>query len=194
MTDLGIQSADQLCRAVEGTLRVALPAVLEVPEVKAYLGDRARAFRDVREWQQLPTIEAIASAQYPAVAIVSPGLTEPPTYSRADGLWKTTWRVAVGIYDKSRDSKHAETQARIRDWVAFLRIGLLRNPTLGGVVRSTTWVGEEYDLLPDRNRARTIGAGALAVDIKADVPDTLALGLPLVQTTSADLAVNPHQE
>jgi hypothetical protein len=195
MTDtMGVQSAAQICRAVEDTLKKALPMVLEIPEVKAYLGERAKAFRDVREWQQLPTIEAIASAQYPAVAIVSPGLVEEPVYSRADDAWKTKWRVAVGIYDRSRNSDHGETQDRIRDWVAFIRTALLRNPTLGGVVRGVSWAGEEYDLLPDRNKARTIGAGALAVDIRVDVPNTLGLGLPPVSTTSAELAVNPHQE
>lgn len=187
----GVQSVDQICQAVEHTLQSVLPQVLELPEVKTYLGERAKIFRDVQDWQQLPTIEAIASAKYPAVAIVSPGLVEPPTYNRSSDVYKTTWRVAVGIYDRSRTSDHSATQAMIRDWVAFIRTALLRNPTLGGVVRSVQWAGEEYDLLPDRNKARTIGAGALAVDIMADVPNTLGLGLPAVITTSTDLTVNP---
>lgn len=192
MTDFGIQSAAQVGAAVEATLRDGLPQTLELATVKAYLGDRAATFRDVREWQQLPTIEAIASAQYPAVAIVSPGLVREPTRKRSGDAYETTWRVAVGIYDREKSPDHNATQDKVRDWVALLRITLLRTPTLGGVSRRVTWAGEEYDLLPDRNKARTIGAGALAVDVTVDVPDPLGLGaFPSVTSTAPDLTVNP---
>jgi hypothetical protein len=190
--ELGIQSADQVLVALEGTLRQALPQVLDLPEVKAYLGEAAVNYRPITTWQQLPTIQAIATADYPAVAITSPGLVQAPTYSRSSDSWETWWRAAVGIYDRAGvdDDGHRETQALVRNWIAFLRTAALRNQTLGGAARAVVWSGEDYDLLPDRNNARTIGAGALALDIKVQVPNTLGLGLPPVTSTSTQLDVN----
>jgi hypothetical protein len=189
MTELGIQSADQVLVALEDTLRAALPQVLDLPEVKAYLGTNATAYAEITTWQQLPTIQAIATADYPAVAITSPGLVEPPTYKRSSDSWETWWRAAVGIYDRAGvdDGGHRATQAQVRNWIAFLRVAALRNPTLGGAARAVRWAGEEYDMLPDRNKARTIGAGALALDIKVEVPNTWGLGLPPVTSTQLDL-------
>lgn len=190
MTDFGIQSAAQVGDAVEAILRQELPKTFELAGVKAYLGDRAATFRDVREWQQLPEVQAIASAQLPAVAIVSPGLVSPPARKRSSDVYETTWRVAVGIYDREKSSDHTATQNKVRDWVSLLRITLLRNPTLGGVARRVAWAGEEYDLLPDRKNARTIGAGALAVDVTVDVNDPLGFGIFPTVTTLAP-TVNP---
>lgn len=196
MSDLGVQSADQVLVALEGTLKQALPMVLQLPEVKAYLGADAVAYRPITTWQQLPTIAAIATADYPAVAITSPGLVEPPVYKASRDCWETWWRAAIGIYDRAGvdDDGHRATQALVRNWIAFLRTAALRNPTLGGVSRAIHWAGEDYDLLPDRSMARTIGAGALALDIKVDVPNTLGLGLPPVTSTSTQLDVTHNQE
>ncbi|HXH77314.1 hypothetical protein [Nocardioides sp.] len=184
-----IGSADELCKAAETTLRAALPMVLNLPEVKGYLGARAPEFEAIKEWHQLPTLEAISSAKFPAVVITTPGLVGPPVYQRSKQSWETTWRLAIGIYDRAGD--HAATSARVRDWIAFIRTALLRNVTLGGVAKGITWAGEEYDLLPDRKHARTIGAGALAIDVRVDVPDTLGLGLPAATKTTTTLTVNP---
>lgn len=192
MSDFGIQTAAQVGDAVEATLKDHLRETLELDVVKAYLGDRAATFRDIREWQQLPSLEAIATAQLPAAAVVSPGLVREPIRKRSGDAYETTWRVAVGIYDRDKSPRHNDTQAKVRDWVAFLRMTLLRNPTLGGVARRVVWAGEEYDLLPDRNKARTIGAGALAVDVTVDVPDPMGLGVfPVATTAAPDLTVNP---
>lgn len=189
MSVFEIQSAAQVGEAVEATLKEHLPETLELPTVKEYLGDRAAVFRDVREWQQLPSLEAIATAQLPAVAIVSPGLVREPTLKRSADAYETTWRVAIGIYDRDKSPSHNATQARVRDWVTLARITLLRHPTLGGVARRVVWAGEEYDLLPDRTKARTIGAGALAVDVTIDVPDPM--GFVGFGATGVVASVNP---
>ena len=196
LEEYGIQSVDQVLVALEQTLKTALPQVLDLDQVKAYLGDRATEFVAITTWQQVPTIEAIATADYPAVAITSPGLSAPPIYKRSTDTWETTWRAAVGIYDRTGvdDGGQSVTQARVRDWIAFIRTAAIRNPTLGGTVRGLQWVGEEYDLLPDRDKARTIGAGALALDIRVDVRNTLGMGLPPVTSTTTQLDVRNNQE
>lgn len=191
MSDLGIQSADQVLVALEETLRATLPLVLELPEVKAHLGSSAADYREITTWQQLPTLQAIATADYPAVAIMSPGLVGPPEYQRSRDCWTAWWRAEVGIFDRHGvdDAGHSATQRLVRNWVAWLRTAALRQQTLGGAARAVVWAGEEYDLLPDREQARTIGAGTLMLNIKADVPDTLGLGLPIVTTTNTQLNV-----
>lgn len=192
MSELGIQSADQVLVALEETLRTTLPQVLELPEVKAYLGTTAADYRPITTWEQLPTLAAIATADYPAVAITSPGLVQPPAYQRSKDSWETWWRAEVGIFDRAGfdDDGHRITQAMVRNWIAWLRTAALRQQTLGGAARAVVWAGEEYDLLPDREQARTIGAGVLALNIKVDVPNTLGLGLPLVTSTTTQLDVN----
>lgn len=196
LAEYGVQSVDQVLVALEETLKVALPQVLDLPGTQAYLGDQAASYADIATWQQVPTIEAIAAAEFPAIAITSPGLVDRPIFKRANNTWETTWRAAVGIYDRTGydDGGQSATQARVRNWIAFLRTAALRNPTLGGVTRGVWWAGEEYDLLPDRNQARTIGAGALALDIRVDVPNTLGMGLPPVTSTTTQLDVNSNQE
>lgn len=199
LDDFGIQSADQVLVALQQTLEAAVPQVLDLPEVKAYLGTRAAGFQEITTWQQVPTLEAIATADYPAVAMTSPGLVEEPAYKRSLGTYgghETTWRAAVGLYDRVGvdDGGQSATQQRVRDWMMILRTAALRNPTLGGTSRWIRWAGEDYDLLPDRRNARTIGAGALALNIRVDIPDTLGMGLPAVASTTTQLDVRNNQE
>lgn len=196
LEEFGVQSVDQVLVALQQTLAQAVPMVLELPGVKAYLGTRAAGFAEITTWQQVPTLAAIATADYPAVAMTSPGLVEPPAYKRSAYVWETTWRAAVGLYDRVGvdDDGQSATQQRVRDWMMILRTAALRNPTLAGTSRWIRWAGEDYDLLPDRKNARTIGAGALSLDIRVDVPDTLGMGLPAVASTTTQLDVRNNQE
>lgn len=177
--------ADQLCRATEAVLSAQVPALLTLL-VRTDLGR-------IRTWQQLPTIEALSSAQFPAAAITSPGLSGTPIYSRSSNSWTATWRIAVGVYARGKD--HAETAAHVRDWCAVFRTVLLMNKRLGGVAKSLTWVGEEYARIPRKEQARTFGAGAVAVDVTVDnVADFDGLGnqqRPLVLSTHPTLTVQP---
>lgn len=182
-----IVSVDELCQATETTLRDMLPQVLLIPEVVALIGEPRDPYV-VKTWQQLPVVEAIATAQLPGIAITSAGLVDEPSYSRANQAWDTTWRIGVGIYDRGRD--HEETQARVRNWAALIRTSLQLAPTLGGVAQGLTWSGEQYQLLPNRNQARTAAAGAVAFDVKATVRKlTIGPGLPPVTSTHPTLSV-----
>jgi hypothetical protein len=192
MTGPTILSIDELCVAARATLEhpdAGIPGTLELPVIKALLGDQARHYRDIKTWVQVPTFESVTGATYPAVAITSPGLVGAPVYQRSSNTWQIVARVGVGVYDRS--TKHDETAAKVRNWIAVVRTTLLRNVTLGGVAEGLTWSGEEYDLLPGRQQARTIGAGAVAVDVRANVPDTVMMGLPTVTSTGTTTELNP---
>lgn len=193
-----ILSVDQLCAAAETTLKAAMPDIVATPAFQELLGENAEKYYDpalIQTWQQLPTIEAIATAKLPAVAITSPGLVDEPVYSRSSRLYEVKWRLAIGIYDRDKSTDHSATQARVRNWVAILRTALQSQPTLGGVATGLTWTGEEYSLLPNRNQARTAAAGAVSIDVKAQVPHHTNLGSisgtggPLVLTTHPTLSV-----
>lgn len=184
---MSIISVDELCQATETTLKDLIPQVLQIPAMVALIGDPREPYV-VKTWQQLPVVEAIATADLPGVAITSAGLVDPPSYSRANQSWDTNWRIAVGIYDRGRD--HEDTQARVRNWAALIRTSMQLKPTLGGVAQGLTWFGEQYALLPNRNQARTAAAGVIAFDVKASVRKlTLGPGDPSVTSTHPTLSV-----
>jgi hypothetical protein len=177
-----ITSVDDLCQAVESTLTTYLPDVMTALGFTTGAG-----YEPVRTWQQLPSVQALAAAELPAGAIVAPGLVTPPIYQADSDSWITVWRVPVGMYERGRN--HSETQARIRNRIAAIRTTLLRHKSLGGVAKTLLWSGEEYDLIPGRESARTIAAGAVAFDITAEVdlgPDP-AGALPVVNSVDHTL-------
>ncbi|NHA02035.1 hypothetical protein G5V59_26970 [Nocardioides sp. W3-2-3] len=57
----------------------------------------------------------------------------------------------------------------MRNWLAITRLALRTDPSLGGIATGLEWAGEEHRLLPNRNQARTIAAGALAINVSADM-------------------------
>ena len=144
-----IVTADDGCQRVEAVLREHLPALAELADL-----------RPVVEWQQVPTEEALTAANVPAVAITSPGLTEPPTRD-IRGV-NATWRIGVGIIDRGAD--YQDTARRTRTWAALVRTVLLQH-LAGDLVREVAWVGEEYALRPESTSARTLGAAAVALDV-----------------------------
>lgn len=181
MTGPRVISADDLCVAAETVLKAKLPVLTALLEVDD-------SFGPIQTWQQVPTIAALSTARFPAIAVASSGLAEPPRRTRSTG-YTATWRVTVGIYDRGTD--HADTQARARKWASYVRTVLLANPSLGGVASSMTWTGEELAVIPQRDSARTIGAAAVAFNISADnVADPGAgTDLPLVLSTHPSLTL-----
>lgn len=163
-------------------LRVALRDALEnnISDTIAALGWSAEDFRPVREWQQVPTLPALATASFPAAAIASPGLVSQPKFSQSTGLYTATWELRVGIYDRGRD--YNDTAARIQDWCTAIRLTARAHPSLGGIAKSLDWRADRYDEFPNRDQARTIGGGIVVFDVTADVIDALG-DLPTVAST-----------
>lgn len=169
---MSVISADELCLAMENTLRDHLPTTLTQLE-----WDHLPA---IREWQQLPSLDALASAAFPAIAVSPSGVTGAPAYSQAEQAYRTTYRIAVGVWD--RGANHAETQKRARDWCAAIRLTVRAHRSLGGVALGSVWAGDRFQLTPNRDQARTFAGGAVAFDVSAFVIDTLGAA-PLVATT-----------
>lgn len=179
---MSLLTADDLCKAAETTLRDHLPALAA-----------ARGLDPVVEWKQVPTPDALSTANTPAMAITSPGLTEPP--ARRSGTVDATWRIVIGVYDRGDD--YGDTAARTRKWAAVVRQVILQHPTLGGVANGVAWVGEEYAERPERSSARTLGGCAVAFDVSArDVIDTKpytdpATADPTVTSTHRTVTIRP---
>lgn len=178
-----ILSVDEICVAVQTTLEAELPAALVALE-REHLGE-------IKDWKQLPEIKALVTARVPAVAITSAGLVTAPVLRNSSGTYDTTWRIAIGIYERGRN--HDETQKRVRDWCACIRLTLLSNPSLGGVSSNLIWSGEEFDLIPDRDSARTVAIGAVAVNVDAQMlaalPPTVG---PDVESVESRVTVRPY--
>ncbi len=181
-------TADTVCSAAQGILTTHMADVatsLGLDQAPAPLGT-------VRAWDQVPTLEALTTANFPAGAITSPGLVTAPTRR---GTWGTghdaTWRLVVGIYDKG--GSFNETAHRVRTWAALIRATLLLHPSLGGLASSLSWVGEEYRQITERKSSRTIGGCAVAFDVTVDNVIDPAAG-PLVLSTQPTTTVRPVQE
>jgi hypothetical protein len=175
-----ISSVDELCVGVEDTLREHLPDVMDA------LGFDAPNYDEIKTWQQLPTTTALVAASLPGIAVSAAGLVGAPSYSRSSKSWTSTWRIAVGIYERGKD--HADTQARVRNWCAGIRTTLVLHKSLGGLASALAWSGEEYALVPDREQARTIAAAAVAFDVTATVSATVG-ALPPVTSTPTTVSV-----
>jgi hypothetical protein len=175
-------TANDLCAAMEAILADKLSGLAG-----------SRGLDPVTTWHQLPTSDALSTANLPAGAITSPGLTDEPV-RRSTGF-DATWRVVVGVYDRGRD--YAETAKKVRDWAAVVRQVAIQNPTLGGVASGLVWVGEEYAELPERSSARTLGGCAVAFDVTArNVIDSKpytdpATTDPVVTSTHRKVTVRP---
>jgi len=146
-----VVTCDEILVEVELCLSTYLPAYAAAAGLSTVTG-----------WQQLPTTEALTSAVFPVGAITSPGLADTPT---RDGQgWNATWRIAVAVYDRGED--YAQTARRARTWAALVRSVLTRHLLEDSeVVRDVLLVGEDYALRPETSSARTLGGGAVALDV-----------------------------
>lgn len=180
-----IVSADELLVGLELTLRDHLPTTVAAL-VTQHDWD-ADDFPTILDWQQLPTLEALSTADTPSIALTSPGLVGEPKYSRADGGYHGTWALSVGVYDRGED--HAHVQAKIRRWCAAIRLTARAHRTLGGVATGLTWGGDRYGLKPNRDQARTLGMGAVVLNVSALVIDLLAPGQPVSTTPTPTVSV-----
>lgn len=181
-------TADDLCTAASTVLVATLPDLIEA------LGladpDDTKPFTMPTTWTQVPTLEALQSAQFPAAAVTSTGIVGQPTES-SSGV-DAEWLIRVGIFDRGTD--YNDTAHRVRTWAALARAALLRNRTLGGVASGLRLVEETYRNRPQVGAARTIGGCSVGVRVTArnitDLGD-LEVG-PLVETTHPTVLKRPY--
>lgn len=190
-------SADDLCTGAQAVLAATLPGLIEALGLDEPAD--TKPFVTPKAWSQVPTLEALQSATFPAAAVTSTGIVGEPTESRS-GV-DAEWIIRVGIFDRGTD--YNDTARRIRTWAALVRAALLRNRTLGGVATGLRLAGETYRSLPQVGAARTIGGCSVDVRVRArniaDLNDP-GIDLPLVQTTHNQITVplmhhpSTHQE
>lgn len=177
---MNVFTVDTLCSEAETLLRAQVPPLLVALALDTDL-------KPLTTWQQVPTMEALSTAKYPAGAITSPGLVKRPTRTRSSG-YVAVWRLAVAVYDRGRD--HADTAHRARTWASVIRAVMLDNPTVNGVASGVEWVGEDYAQEPGKREARTIGGCAVTFDVTVgNVHDTTPNDRPTVQATRSTVTV-----
>lgn len=147
--------ADVICTAIEQALREHIRDVLEALGWLGQLGD-------VRTFQQVPDLNAVAAANLPAVMIGTSRADFDTTRSgeRFDG----TWQVAVGVRDRGKD--HTDTAQRIRRWATAITLAATLDRSLGGIASSVRPISAHYDDLADVSQARTIAAAAIVLEIR----------------------------
>lgn len=151
-------SASQVCGAAQQVLT-------------DHLGEWARGtgLAPVTTWQQVPDDRSLSTAQFPAGAITSPGLSADPIM-RGGNKYEATWRLAVAVFD--RDDDFTATANRTRMWAALVRACLLAHRSLG-IGAQTTWVGEEYAEITGTAASGTLGGCVVTFDVRmSDVTPT----------------------
>lgn len=160
-------SVDTILEAVESVLTAQLGAALTG---QGLMREAPTALASVLAWSQLPSRQALFTAELPAGAITSPGLVGAPTRDEL-GHYRATWSVGIAVYARGTD--HADTQQRIHAYAAAVRDVLVANPSLNGTAIGLRWTHEEYAPL-DPHAART--EGGCLVEIEVDVQDAVQPG------------------
>lgn len=190
-------TADDFCAGTQAVLEEQLhPFVQQLIENEVPIAGEVLKVKDfpaIKEWQQVPALQAFNAANFPSAAVTSPGLVTAPVKGQERG-YDATWRVLVGVYDRGRD--YAETQRKARIWAALVRAVMIQpgNGSLGGIATGVRWAGEELDRIPNKNSARTIGVAVVVLDFKAEnVVDLSGLD-PVVNSTSVSVTARSRQE
>lgn len=158
-TALGpILTADETCVAVENTLRAWLPVMLDAMGVRD--DDN---MSPPKNYEQVPTLDALHDAAFPSVGITSPGFAGPPERDEAGNL-RIVWRIFIGAY--LRGGTYKETQTNTRNYAAAISTVLIQQATLLGFASGTSLVSEDYE--PIDTGARTLGGAVIEVLVSVD--------------------------
>lgn len=157
LTALGpIVTADEVCLAVEATLRAWLPVAIDAMGV-------ADDFDTPHTYRQVPSTAALHEADLPAAGISSPGWATAPVRDE-DGNLRAVWRVNVVFYLRGED--YEATQRNTRNMAAAAATILAQQKTLMGFAHATAVVGENYG--PLVTESRTLGEAIIEVDVTVD--------------------------
>ncbi|WP_243061147.1 hypothetical protein [Nocardioides sp. SR21] len=181
-------TADDLCTSAAATAAAQLPALIEARGLDD--PDGTKPFKMPTTWAQIPVLEALQSATFPAAAVTTTGIVGEPRDSR-DGI-HADWLVRVGIFDRGTD--YNDTAFRVREWAALVRAALLHDRTLGGLATGLKLVEETYRNLPQVGAARTLGGCSVGVRVR--VKNIADLGElepgPAVESTHNEVFVRPY--
>lgn len=182
--------AEEACVAVETALREFLPRLLPADLDMPYT------------WEQLPTDDAMRSADTPALAITCSGLIGSPQRVDRGARYDALWSVWVTVWVRGEDGTYASTTSATRRYTKAARSAVLAYAHREG--RDWSWLAEEYDALGAPNVAATLQAGMVqfsvpaigAVDLSALESAALGArpdGAPLPTVTTTYVTVNPRE-
>lgn len=136
----------QVERAATTTLKLWMDTYLTEIELQA---DRDNPLPRPRSWTVVQKVTQFKEDQLPTVMLLSEGLDGTPR-REAGGVYRATWKLTVVVVVSARDVEAANRLNKL--YGAAVRALLVQKPSLGGVVESTVWVGETYDVIPNEKR------------------------------------------
>lgn len=138
--------ASQLENAVCDLLRKWFPTYLR--EIERIMEWEREPLPTPRNYTNRNSFDAQSGEEIPKVAVISPGLFNPPTHPESDGYYKAIWQLGIGVATAAPTEELADAQAKM--YGAAARAILLQHQDLEkpDIVTAVTWLDENYDDLP----------------------------------------------
>lgn len=172
---------DDFAAALETQLKAMIRPVI------AALG---YGLEDPKSYDQVPEIESLSAAAFPAVAIGGARMTGKPYRSGGRQSYDGIWRISIGVWDRGKS--YTDTQSKIQKWAKVIRTAILLGGSLGGIAKTVTWADESYVTFPQKEVARTFAGAEVEFDIAAENVIDLAAIASLIESTSTVTAVDLH--
>jgi hypothetical protein len=139
--------ASQLEYAARDLLQKWFPSYLR--EVERQFGWQGEQLPAPRNYTNRNSFDALPGEEMPKVVVISPGLVGNPEHPEANGYYRATWAVGIGIAVAGRTEEEADNKVKI--YGAAARGVLVQHQTLEREdlgVCYVTWLEENYDDLP----------------------------------------------
>lgn len=163
-------SADTVRTGLKSHLQTWLPSTLAA--ACRHHGLAPDALPLPATWKVLPTRDAMAADQLPALFVTSPGAA-PQAEQDGDGDVSGTWRMQVFVIARGQTFEDVARDVAI--YTLAVRLAAVQHPTLSGMARQTEWAGETYDVL-DPTAGRTLGGGRVDLDVTVDIAHNVLAG------------------
>ncbi|MCW3039356.1 MAG: hypothetical protein JWM31_1261 [Solirubrobacterales bacterium] len=167
------------------TVERAAKATLQL-WMRDYLGEVCDQDGLPRGFLQAPLSYPIASQigraedKIPVVGIHVPGMTQDP-YRHSDGVFWTKWRLEIGATVSANTQENTDRMAKL--YGAAIWGCLMQNPDMGGRVEHTTWLTEDYGLLPAAaSKDRSLAFALLTFEVELR-DSRSSYGGPITPTT-----------
>lgn len=120
-----------------------------------------------RSYTTRNSYDVLPGEEMPKVVVISPGLVEQPEHPEADGYYKATWSVGVGIAIGARDEELADRVVKM--YGAAARNILINHQSLGrDDVCYVSYLDENYDDLPIDDQLMLYKSAAIYVGVEVE--------------------------
>ena len=154
-------SGAQVEDAVVATLQKWLSTY--IAEVSAQNGYGRNDLPRIASYQVLPDFDKWPENAFPAIVVVSGGITERPK-KVGGGRIQATWGFGMGVFCSANTQENTNKMAKI--YTAAIRTCLLQHASLLGFAIGLDWEDETYnDLGTDDSRSIAAGRGLFTVTV-----------------------------